>query len=288
MYILMHNYIKPSEDIDRPPGEVYLIGLRDDSQDARNRLFNLLMEIPGKKSYAVIKELALEHPDIKHRSWMKKLAYNRAEEDGHLEAWSAEQVSRFNNSQTITPATHRQLFDLTVHRLMDLKNWLERGNDSPFQTWQKVSEETEMRTLIAGWLNQNCRKQYTTAQEPELANSQRMDIWLHNRNVLSPVPIELKLLDKGWSGPKLCERLRNQLVGDYLREETAGCGVMLLVWQGKIPEKRWQINGQRVGLEDLKRALKLYWQSIADKYLGVAEIDVVVIDLALRAKISDS
>ncbi|MDD2774740.1 MAG: hypothetical protein PHU06_02160 [Gallionella sp.] len=145
-----------------------------------------------------------------------------------------------------------------------------------------------MRTLIAGWLNQQCRSQYTTAQEPELANSQRMDISLHNTNVHSPVPIELKLLDKGWSGPKLCERLRNQLVGDYLREESAGCGVMLLVWQGKNPDKRWTINGHRVGLNELASALKLYWQSIAHEFTGVEAIEVVVIDLTMRATVSNS
>ena len=102
------------------------------------------------------------------------------------------------------------------------------------------------------------------------------------------MPIELKLLDKGWSGPKLCERLRNQLVGDYLREESAGCGVMLLVWQGRELEKRWTINGQRVGLSELARALKLYWQSIADEFTGVEAIDVVVIDLTIRAQVSDT
>lgn len=288
LYVLMHNHIKAKEDIDRTGGEAYSPELRDDSQDARNRLFNLITEIPGKESYTVIKQLVHEHPDPDYRPWMVERAYKRAEEDGDLEPWSVEQVSIFNSSQTITPVTHRQLFDLTVHRLIDLKNWVERGNDSPFQTWQKASEETEMRTLIAGELNQQCREQYTTAQEPELANSQRMDIWLHNTNVRSPVPIELKLLDKNWSGPKLCERLRNQLAGDYLREESAGCGVMLLVWQGKKPKKRWKIKGQKVGLDDLANALKLYWESIADEYPGVEAIEVIVIDLTVRAKVSDS
>jgi hypothetical protein len=174
-----------------------------------------------------------------------------------------------------------------VHRLLDLKNWLERGNDSPWQTWQRANEETEIRTLIAGWLNQQCRGQYTTAQEPELANSQRMDIWLHNTNVRSPVPIELKLLDKGWSGPKLCERLRNQLAGDYLREESAGCGVMLLVWQGRKHRRCWTINSQRVGLGELAIALKIYWIGIADEFPGVDAIDVVVIDLTQREQVSD-
>lgn len=288
LYVLMHRYIRAKEDINRAGGGAYSPELRDDAQDARNRLFNFISEIPGKASYTVIKQLVHEHPDPDYRPWMAKQAYKRAEEDGDLELWSSEQVSAFDKFQTITPATHRQLFDLTVHRLIDLKNWLERGNDSPWQTWQRADEETEMRTLIAGWLNQQCREQYTTAQEPELANSQRMDIWMHNTNVRSPVPIELKLLDKGWSGPKLCERLRNQLASDYLREESAGCGVMLLVWQGKKPKRRWAINCHRVGLGELASALKLYWQGIADEFHGVEAIDVVVIDLTLRDQISDS
>jgi hypothetical protein len=288
LYVLMHRYVRAKEDINRADGGVYSPELRDDAQDARNKLFNLLSEIPGKASYTVIKQLIHEHPDHDYRPWMTKRAYKRAEEDGDLEPWTVEQVSAFDKSQTITPVTHRQLFDLAVHRLHDLKSWLERGNDSPWQTWQRANGETEMRTLIAGWLNQRCRDQYTTAQEPELANSQRMDIWLHNTNVRSPVPIELKLLDKAWTGPKLCERLRNQLVGDYLREESAGCGVMLLVWQGRKPEKQWTINGRRVGLSELASALKQYWQSIADDFTGVEAIDVVVIDLTIRAQVSES
>ena len=286
LYILMHRYIRAKEDINRAGKGIYSPGLRDDAQEARNRLFSLLSKIPGKTSYSVIKQLIRDHPDPDYRPWMAKQAYMRAEEDGDLEPWTAEQVSAFDRSQTLTPATHRQLFDLTVHRLHDLKNWLERGNDSAWQTWQRVSGETEMRKLIAGWLNERCRNQYTTAQEPELANSQRMDIWLHNTNVQSPVPIELKLLDKGLSGPKLCERLRNQLVGDYLREESAGCGVMLLVWQGSKPGKQWTIDGRRVRLSELANAIKRYWQGVADEFPGIEAIDVVVIDLAKRAQVS--
>lgn len=288
LYVLMHRYIRAKEDISRADGGVYSPELRDDAQDARNRLFNLLAEIPGKASYTVIKQLIHEHPDPDYRPWMAKRAYKRAEEDGDLEPWAAEQVYAFDKSQTITPATHRQLFDLAVQRLHDLKNWLERGNDSPWQTWQRANEETEMRKLIAGWLNQQCRCQYTTAQEPELANSQRMDIWLQNTKVHSPVPIELKLLDKSWTGPGLCERLRNQLAGDYLREESAGCGVMLLVSKRIGSKRRWLVNGRRVGLSELASAMKNYWQDIAGEYPKVEAIDVIVIDLTQREQVSDS
>lgn len=288
LYILAHRYIRAEDDINRAGGGVYSPQMRDDAQDARDRLFKLLSEIPGKATYTVIEQLIHEHPDPNYRPWMAKRAYKRAEEDGDLEPWTAEQVNAFDNSQTITPATHHQLFDLAMHRLRDLKNWLERGNDSPWKTWQRAGGETEMRTLIAGWLNQHCRDQYTTAQEPELANSQRMDIWLQNTNVQSPVTIELKLLDKGWSGKKLCERLRNQLAGDYLREERAGCGVMLLVWQGNILAKRWTINGRRVELNELANALKDYWHEIAADFPGVETIEVMVIDLSLRGRVSDT
>jgi hypothetical protein len=285
LYVLMLRYIRSQDDNNHTDGGVYTSELRDDAQSARSRLFNLLSEIPGKESYSAIKELAQEHPELDYRPWMIKQAYKRAEEDGDLEPWTAAQVSAFDRSQLITPFTHRQLFDLVVHRLYDLKNWLERGNDSPWKTWKRAGGENEMRTLIAGWLNQQCREQYTTAQEPELANSQRMDIWLHNTNVHSPVPIELKLLDKGWSGPKLCERLRNQLAGDYLREESAGCGVMLLVSQET--NKQWEINENLVGLSELATALKNYWLDIASEYHGIEAIDVIVINLTTRAHVSD-
>ena len=111
-----------------------------------------------------------------------------------------------------------------------------------------------------------------------------MDIWLANPNVQSPVPIELKLLDKNWSGPKLCERLRNQLVGDYLREESAGCGIFLLVSQNTTTH--WTIEGKKVGIGELASALKDYWKTIAHKYVGVEEIQVIVIHMNKRALVS--
>ncbi len=288
LYILMHCHIRSKEDINRANGGVYSPGLRDDAQDSRNSLFSLLLEISGKESYTAIKQLTNDHPDPDYRLWMVKHAYKKAEQDGDIEPWTAEQVCNFGTAQILKPETHRQLYELTIERLYDLKNWLERGNDSPAKIWRLAENETDMRNLIAGWLNQQRQERYITAQEPELANSQRMDIWLQNDNVQSPVPIELKLLDKGWSGPKLCERLRNQLAGDYLREENSGCGVMLLVWKGSKTEKRWKINNRLVGLNELAGELKNYWVNIADQFNNVEAIDVIVIDLSMRERVCNS
>ena len=288
LYVLMHEHICTSEDIDRVGKGAYSPNLRDNAQNARDRLFQLLSEIPGKEAYIALRELIADHPDSSRRPWMAKSAYNRAQVDGDIESWTAEQVHEFSTELTITPETQRQLFDLTVSRITDLKNWLERGNDSQYRTWQKAEDENEIRNLVTSSLNHRRDNPFTTAQEPELPNRQRVDIWLQAPGVQLPIPIELKLLDKGWSGPKLCERLRNQLAGDYLREANEGYGLMLLVWQGlNRPRRRWRINGKLLSVAELCDALKQYWQSISESFPNVADIDVLHIDLTVRAQKSD-
>lgn len=288
LYVLMHRYVRASEDIRRANGGVYSPELRDDAQDARNMLFNHLVEMPGKDSYIAIRELITEHPDTNFREWMAHQAHRRAVLDGDLPPWTAEQVRKFGRSMKFVPTTNRELFEQGVLQLLELKHWLEEGNESPYAAWQAVKGETKIRGLVAGELNRRGNKLFRCAQENEFPNRQRPDIWLLNNDVLTPVPIELKVLDEGWSGPKLCERLRNQLVGDYLREDGAECGIMLLVWQGWAAAKRWRIDGKSVSLVGLADALKQYWSSIANDYPGVSAIEILVIDLTRRASKADT
>jgi hypothetical protein len=139
-----------------------------------------------------------------------------------------------------------------------------------------------MRTLITGYLNLKSGNRYVCAQENELANAQRPDIWTQSPAAPNPIPIELKLLDKNWSGPSLCERLCNQLAGDYLRHGDSRSGVFLLVWRGQVEAKSWQINGETVELTDLENALRKYWQTISKDFPQVDGIEVLVVDLTKR------
>lgn len=283
LYFLMHEYIRTQDDIEHA-NMGYFPSMRDDAQDCRNALLNQLSELPGKETYHALLELAENHRVDEYRPAMKKLAHKRAQEDADLEVWSAEQVREYDRKRMMTPMTHRQLFDLTVQLLKDLKAWIEYGNDSPYKTWRRVVDEAEVRNLIAGWLNGESSGRYTCPQESELSNKQRTDISVQNPKIKSPVPIELKLLDKGWTGPNLCERLRNQLAGDYLREETAECGVFLLVWPGSnsSKEKTWEIDGRSVALEELPNALAEYWETVSSEFSGVSAIEVILIDLTKR------
>ena len=76
-------------------------------------------------------------------------------------------------------------------------------------------------------------------------------------------------------------------MGDYLREETAGCGVMLLIWQGHSTQSHWQIGGRRVALSGLDKELKSYWSSVANDFPNVIDIDVILIDLTVREEKSN-
>lgn len=282
LYILMHQYIRKDEDINRSGGGVYSPGLRDNAQDAREALLRLISRKAGKDSHAALTQLSNEHPVISARTWMRSLAYQRAEQDSELDLMSAQQVREFADRNSITPTSHKQLFDLTVDQLLDLKDWLEQGNDSPYKVWQKSAEETEVRNLFSGQLNKMALGRYNCTQENELANAQRPDLWMTSIHVKSSVPVELKVLDKNWSGSDLCERLRNQLAGDYLREEEARCGVFLLVWLGQTKRSFWEIENKRVKLPELQSALTQYWNSIASGYAGISKLEILVIDLTIR------
>lgn len=286
LYSLMHEYIKPDEDILRPSLVVYSPGLRDDAQDARDLLFSRLKDIPCAETYYAIKDLSKETKDHNRRNWLLKTASNIALSCGDLEPWESEQLLQFEIFGNIKPKTHKELFSLALLRIIELKDWLENGDDSQWRTWQRVEEETEMRNLIASELRKTAQNKYSISQENELANSQRTDIRLENPRINSPVPIELKILDKNWTGPDLCERLRNQLVGDYLREANSGCGIFLLVAQNT--NKKWFINGSRVGLNELEETLQNYWYGIASQWPTIDSIKVIVIDLNRRGLVSST
>lgn len=95
LYVLMHRYIRIDEDIDRIGKGVYSPTLRDNAQDGRSTLFNMLIEVPGSEAYAAIKALEEEHPESDYRRWMAVRARERATRDADEPLWTVEQVRDF-------------------------------------------------------------------------------------------------------------------------------------------------------------------------------------------------
>ena len=287
LFEIMLRYICKKEDIDRANCEAYIPDVRDSAQRARDSLFEDLCNTPGKESYLAIKELAENNQDKQSCTWMSRMASNRAEEDGDIDYLSEQQLQNFNENQVMIPKTNDQLFLVAVNQLLDIKDWLENGDDSEYKTWQKATSESEIRNLFTSHLNILSKGRYDCSQENELPNAQQPDIWIQKPGITS-IPIEIKLLDKYWSGPKLCERLRNQLAGDYLRDKDGGRGIMLLVSQKCKPDRKWKINRRMVNLENLEDALQGYWEAVASDYHNVEKIKIIVVNLMQREKRSNT
>lgn len=283
LYILVHEQVRYRDDIDRANKGAYSPGLRDNAQDARERLVTILTEIPGRDAYLALKDISERHPEPNARPWFTLRARTKAEADSERPGWSAAQVSQFDKEYECTPANHRELFDLAVLRLADLKHEQEDGNYSVASVMINVDQETVLRNLIGVWCNDRARGRYVIPQELELPDSKRPDLWWTTTNFNGPVPTELKIADN-WTGPELFERLRNQLAGDYLRDDASVRGIYLLVWRGI--QKRWQLPGKSkkwVNFNVLLEALQDHWAWVTDAHPRVEEIKVIGIDLTKRA-----
>ncbi|WP_457798319.1 hypothetical protein [Methylocystis sp. S23] len=281
LYLLMHAHIRRSDDIDRVGRGVYSPGLRDNAQEARNSLFELLNKIPGKAAYVALDEISKAHPEEAARPWFVFQAKRKAEQDADISPWSAAQVHDFHERLDRTPNNHRDLADLATLRLLDMKDDLENGDSSVAKILLKVDDEPEMRNYLCHELREKAFGRYTIPQEEELADAKRPDLRFHGIGFDAPVPVELKLANK-WRGPKLFERLENQLLGDYLRDNRSTLGIFTLVNLGG--KGGWQIPGSTgdVDFDSLIEALRCHWLALADRYPKIEDLVIIGIDLTKR------
>jgi len=282
LYVLVHQHVRSREDIDRTSTGAYSPGLRDNAQDARERLVGILKDIPGREAYLALKAISDSHPEPRMRPRFVREARAKAAADSERPAWSAEQVSQFGKEFERTPNNHRELFDLAVLRLEDLKHELEEGDASTASILINAELETVVRNYIGAWCSKSSQGRYVIPQEEELPDAKRPDLRWHCPAFRGPVPTELKIADN-WTGPQLFERLEAQLAGDYLRDDASSCGIYLLVYRGV--QKHWRLpSGAMADFRELISALQAHWLFVATAHPGVEEIKVIGIDLTKRAK----
>jgi hypothetical protein len=283
LYLLMHKYIRRSEDIERAGKGVYSPELRDDAQEARNKLFDALNRLSGKATFLAMQEIASNHPDEGSRGWLMRLTRQKAEQEADFAPWTPAQVRDFNATLDRMPKNHHELAEVVVLRLLDLKDDFENGDNSIAKILQDVSGETLMRNYIGRELREKAFGRYNIPQEEELADAKRPDLRFLGTGFQGPVPVELKLADN-WAGPVLFERLENQLAGDYLRDIHSGRGIFALVYRGE--KKSWEhpVTSKSLNFDELVAALEAHWKTLSPKFPKVDDITVIGIDLTKRFK----
>ena len=281
LYLLMCQYIREEEDIDRVGTGCYSPGPRDDAQNARNRLLSLITNYSGKRAFLALNEIGKSHPSNEMRAWVQRQAKLHAATDAGEQAWTAEKLLEFKSSLQRTPSNHRELYELAIMRMEDLKDELEHGDTSTASLLQGAKREVEVRKYIGQRLRSPVDDKYSIPQEEELADRKRPDLRFLNSSFDGPVPMELKLADN-WSGTHLHERLENQLCGSYLRDMHSRYGIFTLVYRGK--KKYWKLHSgnRRATFGQLIDSLREHWQLLSPSFPEIDEIEVIGIDLTRR------
>jgi hypothetical protein len=278
---LMYGHIRSEEDIDRIGGGAYTPILRDHAQDGRRRLFELLLNIPGKVTYLALIDLAKHHPNEKMRALCLIHAKRRAEADTEVEPWDTRDIARFAEEAEKVPQNHRELYELAISRLLDLKADLEEGDESLAEMLMHHRMERLHRIYIGGWLRDRSNGKYNVSQEEELADRKEPDIRLHGLGFDGPVPIELKIADN-CPGPELFERLNNQLCGQYLRDIRSNNGIFMIVYRGEKTKWELPVSDKKVNFITLIQFLKEEARKIVAIDSKIEAIEIIDIDLAHR------
>ncbi len=277
---LAHSHVRHVDDIAH--SGTYSPGLRDHAQSARSQLLKLLCELPGRKTYEGLSALANDFKGDFFGDRLLELADERAEADAEpVLPWTADDVATFNDEAERIPSSEVELYNIARARLDDLKLELEDGDESEASLLRKVSDELELRRVIARRLRQIARDRYTTASEEELADESRTDIRLHNPRVPRRVPIELKIADK-WSAVALRERLENQLVKQYLLESRLG--IFLLVRRGASSDRTtWSLpHHPKAHFDELVDWLNTEAALLLKQHRELLGLSVIGIDLTKR------
>lgn len=281
LYLLMHTYIRVEHDLNRLDSGIYSPALRDAAQEARDKLLRVLNQRSGKEAYHALIEISKKHPQTAARSWIMSLARNKAMQDGDFEKWTETQVREFHQNYERTPTSQKQLSELAISRLLDLKDELERADDSTAETLRRCELETELRNNIGNYLKLQAQGRYTIVQEEELADGKKPDLKFRGTATTATVPVEIKIAER-WSERKLRERMEGQLLNDYMRSSEYGV-YLLFRFGDRIQPSKGKWHGSASEFEKLIQSLQSRWWKISPRSPNIQAITVIGIDLTIRA-----
>lgn len=285
LVLLTYKHIRVEEDQQR--NGVYTPNKRDHAQNARWKLAESLAACPSRENHAALTSLATELESESSREIMLYLARMCAEKAAEPAPWKTEDVLEFSRTGTSVPRTDRELFDLALLRLDDVKFNLEQGDASVAALLTRAKDEPEVRGYFTDELQKASNGLYSVVPEEEMADKKKPDLKFHAMTVESTVPVELKIADN-WSLSDLKGQIHNQLVGQYLRAEKTRYGIFLLVYNGTRVFWEDRSVGQRVGsFDDLCQLLRQEADTPLKRDVEVEEVRVVGIDLAKRGRLAE-
>jgi hypothetical protein len=275
---VVYSHIRPADDIERAGGGVYTPGERDHAQKYRNELLSRLATIEDSEATTILRGLAEKPVMAVHRDWILHLLDDRIERESELPPWNATDIRSFTEEHEIDPKTDRDLFKIAGKRLIEIKNDVEKSDNSLREEMHRDYKEPALRRWLARKLNERSRKRYTVPQEEEIDQQERPDLRIETPKT-NPVSVEVKWADN-WTLPQLLERLENQLLGQYLRAYNSRHGIYLLGTIGR--KKHWQDpqGGEPLVFQEVVDIVKARARALVADRSGVEDIAVIDIDFS--------
>lgn len=236
--------VRPEEDIERPSGEAYSPGERDQAEQLRDALIPAIAAAQTQLAYEVLDKLRLASNGPRE-------IYLRSVQFGMREAQFARpplaQVKYADFERNFTAdVTDTTSFAMKVESdLFAVKYDVEQGEYSlrrfftevvlkkrPLNSAEGDKEglalEADFQSLLASELHHHSKGLYSVTVEPHTAESKRRDVLCSEGDMF--VSIELKM-SRRWTLEKYEEALEKQLVGQYMRHRKATTGFLVIVLQ---------------------------------------------------------
>jgi len=227
---LIYKHIRPREDIEQIG--IFKSTHNDESRRFRDSLLEHLSQSDSIDADDVLQALLHEPVLTLHRDYILHLLDQRAEREADGLPWNPEDIRTFTKDYETDPRTDRDLYTISCRRLQQLKHDVEKADNSIRSEMHKDYDERKLRIWLARKLQERSRDRYTVPQEEEIDQRERPDLRIEKPG-MPPVSIEIKWADKKWTLPQLLERLENQLVGQYLRDDHSRFGIYLLGYIGR-------------------------------------------------------
>jgi hypothetical protein len=224
---------------------------------------------------ASLRELSV-HADLSaSRDWILHLIDQRIMSEVDYLPWHPADIRVFAQDYEKDPRTDTELFKVICNRLVDIKNDVERSDNSLREEVQFESTEYVLRRWLARKLKERSHTRYTIPQEEEVDQEQRPDLRAENPNT-DPVSIELKWADN-WTLPVLLNRLESQLVGQYLRAHNSRFGIYVLGTDGR--KRHWEDpDGKNLTFDEVMEVIVRRARELIETRGDIAGLCVVALD----------
>ena len=210
-------------------------GTRDDAEDARSFLLSQLIDTPGPIAHQALLSIADEKL-VRLPDRLRLQARARAADDAESPR-SIDDVRQFFIRHEMPPSDKDGLFEMLVERLNDIADSLANDDLSLIALVRDIESEWQMHRFIGRELWHRANGAYVISLEEEVIDRKRPDIRLASTASPHKAAIEIKLANKPRSLNDLERALRNQLVGQYLRDPNCQAGCLILTL---AKPRRWR------------------------------------------------